>query len=128
MTEIRAEAGGAARSPGTPPPAAVGAAELASELPRKAADAVQLVVDTIHDKAVRPAALAARALVFGLIVAALAAMLVVLGSIAVVRLLDVYAFAPRVWLSYVVLGGLLTLGGLGAWSRRTGRRALPSAD
>jgi hypothetical protein len=96
-------------------------AEAAAELPRRAADAVQLVVDTIHDKAVRPVALVARALVFGLLIAVLGITLLILGSIVVVRLLDVYAFGHRVWLSYIVLGGVLTLVGLGLWSRRTER-------
>ena len=97
------------------------AAEAAADLPRRATDAVQLVVDTIHDKAVRPAILATRAVVFGLVVAALAAVLVTVGSIAVLRLFDVYVFGHRVWLSYIVLGGALTLAGLAAWTRRTTR-------
>lgn len=104
---------------GTGLPPAVGAA--AAELPRKAADAVQLLVDTIHDKAVRPAVLAARAIVFGLLVAALATLMLVMGSVAVLRLLDVYVFGHRVWLSYLVLGGVLTIVGLGAWTRRSAR-------
>lgn len=104
-------------------PPAVGAAatEAAAELPRKAADAIQLLVDTIHDKAVRPAVLATRAIVFGLLVAALGLLLAVVGSIALLRIFDVYVFGQRVWLSYVVLGGALTLAGLGAWTRRTAR-------
>jgi hypothetical protein len=117
----RAEAGGAGGPSDIPTAVGAAAAEAAAELPRKAADAVQLVVDTIHDKAVRPAVLATRALVFGLLVAALATLLLVVGSIAVLRLFDVYVFGHRVWLSYVVLGGALTLAGLGAWTRRTAR-------
>jgi len=102
-----------------PPDVGAAAAEAASELPRRAADVVQLVVDTIHDKAVRPMVLATRALVFGLLVAALGTVLVVVGSIAVLRIFDVYVFGRQVWLSYIVLGGALTLAGLAAWSRRT---------
>jgi hypothetical protein len=114
-------------APSSPLPPFVGAAaaEAAAELPRRAADAVQLVVDTIHDKALRPAILATRAVVFGLVVAALATVLVVVGSIAVLRLFDVYVFGHRVWLSYVVLGGALTVAGLAVWTRRTAR---PSPD
>jgi hypothetical protein len=123
MSEARSQRPGEKDGTASDVPSAVGAAaaEAAAELPRKAADAVQLVVDTIHDKAIRPAVLATRALVFGLLVVALATLLLVLGSIALLRLLDVYAFAHRVWLSYVVLGGVLTLAGLAAWSRRTAR-------
>jgi hypothetical protein len=118
--------GGTPASAGQLPPAVgAAAAEAAAELPRKAADAVQLLVDTIHDKAVRPAVLATRAVVFGLVVAALATLLVVVASIALLRLFDVYVFGHRVWLSYLVLGGALTLAGLAAWTRRTAR---PSAS
>lgn len=124
MSDARSErlGDGSAPTGGRVPPAVgAAAAEAAAELPRKAADAVQLVVDTIHDKAIRPAILATRAIVFGLLVAALATLLLVLGSIAVLRLFDVYVFGHHVWLSYIVLGGALTLAGLGAWTRRTAR-------
>jgi hypothetical protein len=115
----------ASASQGVPPAvgaaAARAAASAASELPRRAADAVQFVVDTIHDKAVRPALLAARAVVFGLLVAAMATVLTVLGSIALVRLLDVYAFGHRVWASYLLIGGVFTIAGLLVWTRRNAR-------
>ncbi len=110
-----------ASSVGLPPFVGAAAAEAAAELPRRAADAVELVVAAIHDKAVRPAILAARAVVFGLVVAALALVFVTLGSIAVLRLFDVYVFGHRVWLSYLVLGGALTVAGLAAWTRRSAR-------
>lgn len=116
------EPGAAAGFTGQLPPAVgAAAAEAAAELPRRAADAVQLLVDTIHDKAVRPAVLATRAVVFGLLVAAVGTVLVVVGSVALLRIFDVYAFGHRVWLSYIVLGGALTLAGLAAWTRRTAR-------
>jgi hypothetical protein len=106
---------------GLPPFLGAAAAQASADLPRKAADAVQLVVDTIRDKAVRPAILATRAVVFGLVVVALVVVLVVVGSIALLRLFDVYVFGHRVWLSYIVIGGALTLVGLAAWTRRTAR-------
>lgn len=115
------EPSGAPGTAGFSAAAAQAAAAAAAQLPSRGADAVQLVVDTIHDKAVRPAILAARAVVFGVLVAAMAVVLAVLGSIAAVRLLDVYAFGHRVWLSYVVVGGLLTVVGLAAWTRRSAR-------
>jgi hypothetical protein len=113
--------GGTGLSAGLPPAVGAAAAEAAAELPRRAADAVQLLVDTVHDKAVRPAVIATRAIVFGLVVAAVATVLVVVGSIAVLRLFDVYVFHHRVWLSYIVLGAAFTLAGLAAWTRRTAR-------
>jgi len=96
-------------------------AGFATQWPVKAADVVDLVVDTIHDKAVRPILLAARVMVFGLLVAALVLVVLVLLSIGLLRLLDVYAFSGRVWISYAVLGGVFTLAGIFAWSRRTVR-------
>jgi hypothetical protein len=87
---------------------------------------VDLVVDTIHDRAVRPVLLAARIVVFGILVAVLTVVVLVLLSIGLLRLLDVYAFEGRVWVSYAVLGGLFTLLGVFAWSRRAPRD--PSAD
>ncbi|MDA8309241.1 MAG: hypothetical protein M0Z46_01265 [Actinomycetota bacterium] len=99
-------------------------ASAAAELPRRAADAVQLLVDTVHDKGVRPAILATRLLVFGLLVAGLGTVLVVVASIALLRIFDVYVFGHRVWLSYIVLGGALTLAGLATWTRRAARPSL----
>jgi hypothetical protein len=46
----------------------------------------------------------------------------ILFSIAVIRLLDVYAFRGRVWASDALVGGLLTAGGLVLWALRRGRR------
>lgn len=99
-----------------------------TEWPKKAADTVELVVDTIHDKAIRPLTLAARAIVFGLVVAAVSVVLLVLVAIAVVRVLDNYAFGHQVWASYCVVGGVFTLAGLVAWSRRVARPSASSGN
>jgi len=98
-----------------------------SDWPKKAADLVDLLADVIHDRAVRPVMLAARIVVFGLIVAVLSLVVLALLSISLVRMLDVYAFGGRVWISYAVLGAAFTLLGLLAWSRRSARPA-PAAD
>jgi hypothetical protein len=97
--------------------------DFGAEWPKKAADTVDLVVDTIHDKAIRPVLLAARIVVFGLLIAVLSAVVLVLLSIGLLRLLDVYAFPGRVWLSYLVVGGVFTVLGLLAWTKRTSRAA-----
>lgn len=126
MTQIPGGDGASTQGTGSstlPPAVGAAAAHLAADFPRRATDAVQLVVDTIHDKAVRPAVLIARAIVFGLVVTTLASVMMIVASLAVLRLFDVYVFTHRVWLSYVVLGGALTLAGLAAWSRRTVRSA-----
>jgi hypothetical protein len=112
-----------AQSPGAPVPTGdvAGSPSVTAAWPAKAADAVDLVVDTIHDKAIRPLILAGRVIVFGLLIAALSTMLTVVLSIALVRLLDVYAFGHRVWASDALLGFVFTVVGLGAWSLRSRR-------
>lgn len=89
-----------------------------ADLATRAADLVEAVVDTVHDKAVRPALLVARALVFGLIVCTMAVVVAVAGAVGLVRLLDVYAFGGRVWASDALLGAVSCAAGVLAWSRR----------
>jgi len=82
------------------------------------ADTIEDVVGTVHDRVVRPVTVVARGVVFGLIIATMALVLGVLGFIALIRLLDVYAFGGRVWASYALLGALLVVGGAWLWSKR----------
>jgi len=86
----------------------------------RAADGVDAVVTTVRDRVVRPILLLARALVFGAIILVAGTVAVVLLSVAVLRLLDVYAFPGRVWASYLLLGVVFSLAGLLVWTRRTG--------
>ncbi|MHB8594708.1 MAG: hypothetical protein ACYDB3_10340, partial [Acidimicrobiales bacterium] len=72
---------------------------------------------------VRPLVLVARGVVFGILVGTMALVLGVLCAIAVVRVLDTYAFGHRVWASEAVVGGALCIIGLVAWARRRDRRA-----
>ena len=96
-------------SPGGGPP---------DDWPTRVVDAVEDVVDAVNERVVRPLLLVARAVVFGFIVATMALLISVLLAVAVIRLLDVYAFRGRVWASDALVGGLFSLGGLLAWSRR----------
>ncbi len=89
----------------------------------RAVDAVDTVVDVVHDKVVRPALIAGRALVFGVVITLVSLALLVLIAIAVVRLLDVYAFGGRVWASDALFGAILCGAGLALWSLRTRRQA-----
>ena len=93
----------------------------ADEWSERAVDTVDQVLDVVHDKVVRPAILLGRAAVFGLLVAVVTLVILVLVAIAVVRLLDVYAFSDRVFASDALFGVVLCLGGFAAWSRRTRR-------
>ena len=119
------DASAAAKPPNTggTGPATPSGPLASAEWPARLADLVEAVVTALHDKVVRPLLLVARAVVFGLVVAAMALVIAVLGSIAIVRLLDTYAFGRRVWASDLVVGGFVTLVGLLAWSRRRAGRA-----
>jgi hypothetical protein len=93
------------------------------DLPGRGADWVDTVVERLRDKTVRPLTLATRVVVFGIIVFAAAVVTVVLLSITLIRLLTVYAFDGRVWLSDLVVGALFVVVGMVAWSRRSDPRA-----
>ena len=87
--------------------------------PGKAVDFIDLVVNTINDRVIRPIILIGRAIVFGLLIAVLVVVVAVVVAVAVVRLLDVYAFANHVWISYAILGVVFSLIGLFAWTKRS---------
>ena len=108
--------------PEHPAPALPGLDAL-NDLPAKGADAVDAVVELIRVKAVRPLTLTTRAIVFGVIVLTAAIVTVTLVSITLIRLLTVYAFSGRVWISDLVVGALFVILGLVAWSKRIDRAA-----
>jgi hypothetical protein len=89
------------------------------DLPTRGADWIDTLVELLRDKTVRPVTLVARVVVFGIIIFAAAVTTVVLVSIALIRLLTVYAFDGRVWLSDLVVGVLFVIIGIVAWSQRT---------
>jgi len=102
----------------TPPESPAPSAE---EWAAKAADAVESALDTVHDKVVRPALLAGRAVVLGVIIAVVGIVVLILLAVAFVRLLDVYAFGGRVWASDALIGTVGCVGGFLLWSLRSRR-------
>ncbi|MHB8498364.1 MAG: hypothetical protein ACYDES_10335, partial [Acidimicrobiales bacterium] len=92
---------------------------MAGDLASRGADRVEELVELLRDKTVRPLTLATRAIVFGIIVFAASIVTVTLLSVAIIRLLTVYAFGGRVWLSDAVVGAVFVILGLVAWARRT---------
>jgi len=88
------------------------------DLTNRALDTVDTVVAAVNDKAIRPAIVAARAVVFGVIIGVIALLVVVLLSVGFIRLTTDYLFHYRVWVSYLVLGAIFCLGGLFAYSKR----------
>ncbi len=89
------------------------------DLPTRGADWVDTIVELLRDRTVRPLTLATRVVVFGIIVFAAAVVTVVLLSITLIRLLTVYAFDGRVWLSDLVVGVIFVAAGIVAWSQRS---------
>jgi hypothetical protein len=126
--------GSAPHGAGSPEPAPGAAATDAAtrtpivpaEWATKAADSVELAVAMVNDRAVRPIVIGARAVVFGVLIVALAVSVVVWGSVGLVRFLDVYLWPGQVWASYILLGGIFTGAGLFAW--RYAHTQTPPAD
>ena len=88
--------------------------------PAQIADTAARIVEQVRDKTTRPAITAARALVFGLIavsVGAVAGFLLLIGSI---RLVNGY-LPGKVWTTYLLLGGVFTVGGALLFSQRKPR-------
>ncbi len=104
------------------PPAASPAPAWLGDLPGRGADLVDRLVALLRDKAVNPLTLATRAVVFGIIIFAASVVVVTLVSISLIRLLTVYAFNGRVWLSDLVVGAVFVIAGIVAWSRRSNSR------
>ena len=93
---------------------------ITDELSNRALDAVDAVVAVVNDKAVRPAVVVARAIVFGVIVLVVALTVVIFLSVGFVRLTTDYLFDHKVWISYLVLGAVFCAVGTFAYSRRGG--------
>ena len=92
--------------------------DLADALSTRALDTIDTVVATVNDRAVRPALVAARGVVFGIIIAVVGLMVAFLVGVGLVRLLTVYAFRQHVWITYLALGGMFSALGAFAYSRR----------
>ncbi|HEY5109810.1 MAG TPA: hypothetical protein VII96_09410 [Acidimicrobiales bacterium] len=91
------------------------------DLPTRGADAVDTIVDFIQVKAVRPLTLAARGIVFGIIVFTGAVLTLTLLSITLIRLLTVYIPGNRVWVSDLIVGFVFVAVGIAAWTQRIDR-------
>jgi hypothetical protein len=85
----------------------------------QAADTIEAVVSVARDKATVPVRTAARGLVYGLALAVVSGVALVLTVVGLVRLATVYlpvarasGHQHRVWVAYVAVGGILTLLGL----------------
>jgi hypothetical protein len=95
----------------------------------QAADTIESVVLGVKEKTTVPLRTAARGVVYGVVLAAVGALLLVVTVITMVRITAVWLIGwagranghVRLYIAYALVGMLFTLGGLLCWSRRTPR-------
>ena len=90
--------------------------DLGDALSARALDTIDTVVATVNDRAVRPADVAARSVVFGIIIAVIGITVVVLFCIGFIRLTTIAGH--RIWASYIVLGLIFSAVGAVLYTRR----------
>ncbi|HEV3328962.1 MAG TPA: hypothetical protein VGZ33_06145 [Acidimicrobiales bacterium] len=79
---------------------------------------IDQVVDTLHDKVIRPILLVGRSIAFSFIIIFSIIVIAVAVCVALLRVLDVYVFPDHQWASWALLG-LISLGlGLFTWRYR----------
>ncbi len=90
--------------------------DYSDALTTRTLDTIDTVVATVNDRAVRPAVVAARGIVFGVVIAVVAITVLVLFCVAFIRVTTIAGH--RIWASYIVLGLLLSAVGAILYSRR----------
>lgn len=103
-----------------PVPEAPGAA--GDDWAKDTADAIERVVQSVRGKTIGPLEKAARALVYGLLALIVGIAAAVLGSVALVRILDV-AIPGSVWSAHAITGGIFCLAGVFLWAKRSAKTA-----
>jgi hypothetical protein len=93
------------------PPATVTAAAPGEDLAAQVTDTIDRYIGLVRDRTTRPALIASRALVFGLMLAILGISAIVLVSIAWTTLIT--ALVKKVWITHFITGGIFVL--LGAF-------------
>jgi len=90
--------------------------DLGDALSARALDTIDTVVATVNDKAVRPALVAARSIVFGIVIAVIGITVVIMFCIGFIRLTTIAGH--RIWASYIVLGLIFSAVGAVLYARR----------
>jgi len=90
--------------------------DIGDVLTDRALDTIDTVVASVNDRAIRPAIVASRGIVFGIIIAVVAITVVVLFCVGFIRLTTIAGH--RIWASYIVLGLLFCGVGAILYSRR----------
>ena len=90
--------------------------DIGDALSARALDTIDTVVATVNDRAVRPAIVAARSVVFGIIIAVVGITVVIMFCIGFIRLTTIAGH--RIWASYIVLGLIFSAVGAVLYARR----------
>ena len=93
--------------------------------PAQAADTIERVVGSVRDKTTGPAITVVRGVVYGTFTLFVGTLVAILLAVGAVRALDAYLPSSvfgdeHVWAAHGIIGLLLSLGGMWAWSKRTG--------
>ena len=98
-----------------------------ADWPQQATNSIVKVVDTVRDKTTGPALSAAQWAVYGTVIALLAIPLLILLLVGIMRLLEgmlsTWLNEP-IWIVYLVVGTLFTVGGLWCWRKAKQKPAL----
>lgn len=94
------------------------ATKAASDLAGRAMAAIDQLVDTVHDRLLRPIIMVARTVAVSFILAICIVVLLVAIGIGLLRVFDVYLFASHQWASWATLGAASTLIGVFLWRWR----------
>lgn len=89
----------------------------------EAAARVEGLVEVLRDRSVRPVTRIVQFMISGFVAIFLLLTMLVLVSVALVRVLDVYVFGGRVWASDALVGGIFALAGLFLIARRQRKTA-----
>ncbi len=84
-------------------------------------------VEQLQSKTVVPLFFIGRVVVYGVLAAIIAIMVAILSVDVVVKLLDAYLFGTRVWITYLLVGGISLIAGWFAW-RKAGNYRLDAAN
>ncbi len=86
--------------------------------PQQATETIVGLVDNVKYKTTRPATMAARGVVYGMVILAIAVPAVIMLLVGIVHLLD-YVVDGDVWIVYAGLGVLFSALGMFLWRKRT---------
>ncbi len=76
------------------------------------------LLDVLHDKVLRPIILAGRAVAYGFVILLMGLLVGIVSLVALIRLLDSYAFEAHQWITYLVTAAIFLGAGAFIWRMR----------